>query len=404
MSTAKLRDNMKLIYQRSLVLPKTGTESFFLWGPRQCGKSTLLQQCFPDAIWIDLLKSDVFHRYSVRPELLRLELETAPPDPARQVVIDEIQKVPQLLDEIHWLIENRGLKFALCGSSARKVRRGKANLLGGRALRYELRGLNAMELGDDFDLDHMLNAGYLPDIYGSSQYLMRLRSYVSDYLKEEIAAEGLVRSLPMFSEFLEAASLSDGSSVNYTSIARDCGVSSNTVKGYFQILEDTLLGRWLPAYRTRAKRRVLTTPKFYFFDVGIVNHLAGRFLLRRGSDQYGRAFEHWVYHELASYIECTGGLDRLSFWRLSTGHEVDFVVGDMRLAVEAKSSARIHASHMKGLRLLKQEHPHISRRVVVCLETKGWCTEDGIEVMPAGDFVRQLWSSELVSPVGSDQR
>ncbi|MDE2731304.1 MAG: AAA family ATPase [Bacteroidota bacterium] len=385
------------MYRRALVLPKSGTENFFLWGPRQSGKTTLLRASYPDALWIDFLKQDDYARYAVRPELLRLELNENPIDRCRQIIIDEVQKVPELLDEIHWMIENFRYKFALCGSSARKVRRGKANLLGGRALRYELRGINAYELGEDFDLDRMLNRGYLPEIYGSDQYLRQLRAYVSDYLKEEIAAEGLVRSLPAFAGFLEAAALSDGSTINYTSIGRDCGVSNNTVKGYFQILEDTLLGRWLPAYRKRAKRRVLRAPKFYFFDVGIVNHLAGRMALRRGSDQYGHAFEHWVYHELSSYLECAGGILPITFWRLSTGHEVDFVVGHMLLAVEAKGSARINSRHLKALRLLKEEHPHIRCRVVVCLDTKPWRTDDGIDVLPAREFVRRLWSGDLMA-------
>ena len=389
------------MYKRALILPAPGTENFFLWGPRQSGKSTLLRSSYPDALWIDLLKRDDYARYAVRPERLRLELTHIPVDRSRQIVIDEIQKVPDLLDEIHWMIENFRYKFALCGSSARKVRRGKANLLGGRALRYELRGLNAYELGENFDLDHMLNSGYLPEMYESEKYLRHLKAYVSDYLKEEIAAEGQVRSLPIFAGFLEAAALSDGATINYTSIGRDCGVSNNTVKGYFRILEDTLLGRWLPAYRRRSKRRVVRAPKFYFFDVGVVNHLAGRLQLRRGSDQYGRAFEHWVYHELASYLECAGGIVPLSYWRLSTGHEVDFVVGQMLLAVEAKGSARINSRHLKALRLLKEEHPHVGRRVVVCLDAKPWRTDDGIEVLPAQDFIRHLWSGDLMP--GTDQ-
>ena len=395
-ATSELQVNVNRMYTRTLVLPKAGTETFFLWGPRQCGKSTLLRQHYPEAYWVDLLKGTDYYRYATRPERLRLELVERSVDRSRQIVINGIQKVPALLDEIHWMIENLGYKFALCGSSARKLRRGQANLLGGRAIRYELQGLNAWELGRDFDLDHILNTGFLPDIYDSEEYLRLLRSYVGDYLREEIAEERLVRSLPVFADFLEVASLSDGSTVNYTNIARDCGVSNNTVKGYFQILEDTLLGRWLSAYRLRAKRRVLVAPKFYFFDVGVVNHLAQRRELRRGSDQYGRAFEHWVYHELSSYIESKGGLDRLTFWRLSTGHEVDFIVGRMRLAVEAKGSARISTRHLKALRLLKEEHPDVGRRVVVCLDPKPWRTDDGIHVLPAEEFVQRLWSGDLV--------
>ncbi|HTL32625.1 MAG TPA: AAA family ATPase, partial [Kofleriaceae bacterium] len=224
-----------------MTLPKPGEETFFLWGPRQSGKTTLLREAYPAARWVDLLKSDELRRYSDRPELLRQELEA---EPAGQVVIDEIQKVPALLDEVHWLIENTSTRFALCGSSARKLKRGAANLLGGRALRYELFGMTASELGTDFDLDRLLNRGYLPRIYVAERAGRLLAAYVADYLKEEIAAEGLVRNLPVFSRFLDVAALSDADLVNASNIARDCGVSTPTVQSYFEILVDTLLGRW----------------------------------------------------------------------------------------------------------------------------------------------------------------
>ena len=384
------------MFQRLLSLPESGTETFFLWGPRQAGKSTLLKQRYPDGVWVDLLKADEFRRYTTRPEQLREELEAAGPDPSRQVVIDEIQKVPALLDEVHWLIENRGLRFALCGSSARKVRRGAANLLGGRAVRYELRGLTAGELGDAFDLDRALNCGCLPNMYESSRPRRLLDAYIADYLREEVAAEGLVRNLPAFSDFLDAAALSDGEPVNYSNVARECAVSGPTAKAYFGILTDTLLARWLPRWRRRAKRRLAGAPKFYFEDVGVVNRLARRGELQRGSDQYGKAFENWVFHELSAFIAYHELDDQLTYWRLPSGIEVDFVVGDMRLAIEAKASARITSGHLKGLRTLSQEHPGIDQRLVVCLESRERRTSDGIDVMSAKDFTRRLWSGELV--------
>ena len=384
------------MFKRLLSLPQPGTETFFLWGPRQTGKSTLLRQAYPDSRWIDLLKSDVFVRYATRPELLRLEIEEAPPLPGQQVVIDEIQKVPALLDEVHWLIENRGVHFALCGSSARSVRRGASNLLGGRALRYELRGLTAGELGNDFDLDRILNRGYLPRIYESNRHRKLLDAYVSDYLQQEILAEGLVRSLPVFSGFLEAASLSEGSFVNFSNIARECGVSTPTAKSYFGILEDTLIGRWLPAYRKRLKRRVIGAPKFYFADVGVVNLLAKRGVLESGSALYGQAFENWVFHELASYISYRGVELNLAYWRLPSGIEVDFVAGDMQVALEAKAARRINAHHLKGLRALKTEQPRLERRIVVCLEPQAWRTKDGISVLPASAFAHRLWQGDIL--------
>ena len=305
------------MFNRNLILLRPGRETFFLWGPRQTGKSTLLRQHYPGGYWIDLRKSDEFRRYATRPELLRLELESAP-DPESQIVIDEVQKVPALLNEVHWLMENRGLHFALCGSSARKVRRGAANLLGGRALRYELRGLTAGELADSFDLDRLLNHGYLPRIHQSARPRRLLDCYIADYLKEEIAAEGLVRNLPAFSGFLDAAALSDTEPVNFSNIARECGVSSQTIRNYFDILEDTLLGRWLPAWRKRRKRRLIGAAKFYFSDVGVVNRLARRGTVERGSELYGKAFENWVHHELAAFVSYTdfdGGGDMVALTR-----------------------------------------------------------------------------------------
>lgn len=383
------------MFTRSLPLPPPGVETFFLWGPRQTGKSTLLRARYPDARWVDLLKADDFRRYASRPELLRQEILAARHPAGSQVVIDEVQKVPALLDEVHWLIENHGVHFALCGSSARKVRRGAANLLGGRALRYQLHGITAHEIGAPLDLDRLLNHGYLPRVHGSPQARRLLDAYIGDYLKEEIAAGGLVRNLPTFSEFLDVAALSDCEVVNLANIARDCGVSGHTVKGWFEILEDTLLGRWLPAWRRRARRRVVAAPKFYFADVGVVNRLARRGELRAGSDAWGKAFENWVFHELAAWVDYKDVDADLSYWRLASGIEVDFVLGDMRCAIEAKSSARITNDHLKGLRSLAVEHPDVGARVIVCGEPRERRTDDGIDVWPAQQFVQRLWSGEL---------
>ncbi len=384
------------MFKRNLNLPKPGTESFFLWGPRQTGKSTLLHQSYGDGFWIDLLKSEEYRRYLARPELLRQEVQAVGVKAWAQIVIDEVQKVPALLNEVHWLIENRGQHFALCGSSARKVRKGAANLLGGRAIRYELHGITADELGSDFNLDRLLNHGYLPQIYEASRAHRMLDAYIADYLKEEIAAEGLVRNLPAFSDFLDASAFSDGEIVNFSNIARECGVSSHTVKNYFQILIDTLLGRWLPAYRRRPKRRVIGAPKFYFSDVGIVNRLARRGEVLPGSEQYGKAFENWVFHELTAFLSYQERDEALSYWRLTSGIEVDFVIGDMKVAIEAKSGGKITSEHLKGLRNLVLDHPDVKRRILVCREHRARKTEEGIEILPAESFVERLWQGDLV--------
>lgn len=379
------------MFERRLNLPPPGTETFFLWGPRQTGKSTLLRGAYPEALWIDLLKSEESRRYLQNPERLREEIAARPVD---QVVIDEIQKVPALLDEIHWLMENGGPSFALCGSSARKVKRGAANLLGGRAVRYELFGLSAVEIGAEVDLDRLLNHGYLPRAYLSERPTRLLNSYVSDYLREEVLAEALVRDPPVFAEFLTLAALTDTEQVNFSNIAREAGTSGPTVKAYFEILVDTLLGRWLQPYRRRPKRRVSAAAKFYFADVGVVNYLARRGTLSRRSELYGKAFENWIHHELTTYAAYSESFAELSYWRLSTGAEVDFIVNDMELAVEAKATAKVTDHHLRGVRELARDHAEVRQRVVVSLEDRSRKTGDGILVVPAGEFVAALWRGE----------
>ncbi len=380
--------------KRLLSLPKNTKESFFLWGPRQTGKSSLLQEMYPDSLRIDLLKTDEFMRFTTSPSLLREEI--APYSTGQRIIIDEVQKVPALLDEVHWLIENKKAAFGLCGSSARKLRRGHANLLGGRAVRYELFGFVSEELQTEFDLVRMLNHGYLPRHYLSASPQRLLRSYVGDYLKEEIAAEGYVRNLPAFSNFLTSASLSDGEIVNFSTISRDCGVSSPVVKEYFQILVDTLLGTFLPAYVRRPKRRVIQTPKFYFFDVGVVNNLAKRGALNPGGELFGKAFENWVFHELCAHRQYSELFYDLAYWRLTSGAEVDFIINDMDYAVEAKATQNINSDHLKGLRQLLLDHPKVKRRIIVSLEKRARKTEDGIEILPYKEFSNRLWKDGLI--------
>ncbi|MCP4628983.1 MAG: ATP-binding protein [bacterium] len=379
--------------KRKLYLPPPGEETFFLWGPRQTGKSTFLKATYPDAVWIDLLKAEEFRRYLNNPELLRQELPREGVMPF--VVIDEVQKLPTLLDEVHWLHENRNIHFALCGSSARKVKRGHANLLGGRAIRYEMFGLIAAELYPDFDLTRLVNHGYLPRIYLAKQPRRLLNAYVANYLKEEIAAEGLVRNLPVFSDFLNVAALSDTEPVNFSTIARDCGVSSQTIKEYFQILVDTLLGRWLPSYRKRPKRRVAASAKFYFSDVGVVNFLARRGYVEPGAELFGKAFENWCFHELNAYNMYNEAFAEFYYWRLAGGTEVDFIINDMEIAIESKATRKITVKHLKGLRSLQLDHPGIKRRLIVCCEDKPRITDDGIEIIPVANFTEMLWRGEF---------
>lgn len=383
------------MFKRSINLSSL-KNSFFLWGPRQAGKSSLLKVSFPEAIWIDLLKSENLIHYQQDRSRLRQAVRAQNPKASKWVVIDEVQKIPELLDEVHWLIENERVRFALCGSSARKLKRGHANLLGGRALRRELFGLSAHEIGKDFDLIRGLNHGFLPNHYIQDDYQDLLRSYCTDYLKEEIFAEGIVRNLPAFSSFLHVASFSDTAQVEFLNIAREVGVSAPTIKSYFEILEDTLIGQFIPSYRKRSKRRIQTSPKFYFFDVGIVNTLAKRGPMQAGSELFGKAFENWVFHELRCYKAYRNPDLDISFWKLSTGQEVDFILNDMEVAVEAKSSAKILDKHLKGLRELKPEHKSVKKRIVVSTETNARESDDGILILPAKEFVERLWSGDLL--------
>jgi len=259
------------MYTRALKLQKSPKQTFFLWGPRQTGKTTLLKNIYPHAFRIDLLKSDELVRYLQHPELFREQIMALPEK--QLVVVDEIQKAPVLLNEIHFLIQEQNRIFALCGSSARKVRFGHANLLGGRAIRYELFGLVTEELKNDFDLIHMLNTGPLPNHYTHKNPKLALRSYVEDYLREEILQEGLVRNLPTFSNFLRVAAIGDTEIVNLSNISRESGTKLSTVREHYQILVDTLLGTFVPAYTIKPKRRIIQAPKFYFRDLGVVNYL-----------------------------------------------------------------------------------------------------------------------------------
>jgi uncharacterized protein len=369
-------------------------DTFFLWGPRQSGKTTLLKSRFPDAFRIDLLRTDERMRFARSPSLLR---ETVRARPTSQwIVIDEIQKVPDLLDEIHFLIQEDRRRFALCGSSARKLRRSHANLLGGRALRRELLGLSAQEIGADFDLDRMLNYGTLPVHYLDRAPWEKLGAYVDLYLKEEILDEGLTRHLPVFAEFLRTAAIGDTEITNFSNIGRECGVASSTVRGYYEILEDTLLGALLPAFTRRAKRRVQHAPKFYFHDIGVVNHLVRRHRVEVGSEVFGKAFENWVFHELSVHRRCQGTPYDVAYWRLSSGIEVDFVLGDADVALEVKGKSRIQTHDLRHLLEFRREYPSVQRLVIVSLEPYARITDEGVHILPWKDFMAQLWRGDVV--------
>lgn len=385
------------MYKRILILALSSRETCFLWGPRQTGKSTLLKQLFPGAKTYDLLLSGEYQRLLRNPGILREECqadETLRERGAPPVVIDEVQKIPALLDEVHWLIENLGIRFVLCGSSARKVKRGQANLLGGRAVRYELHPLASPEL-PDFSLSAALNNGLLPRHYLSPHAHRLMESYVGDYLREEISAEALTRNIPAFGRFLEIAALTNGELVNYANIASECGVSAPSVKEYFQILEDTLIGKMLPAYRKRPKRRIISAPKFYFFDVGIVACLTRRGQVLPGSELFGKAFEHFIWMELSAHSGYTEKNYPISYWRTSSGIEVDFILGDHEVGIEVKSSAMVTDRHLTGLRAFREDY-RAHRLIAVSMDPKPRRTSDGIDILPWDEFLNRLWGNKIM--------
>lgn len=379
------------MYQRLQKFRGLGTESCFLWGPRQTGKSTLLKKLYPGSPYYDLLKSDEFERLNRRPSLLREELLAN--HLATPVIIDEVQKIPPLLDEIQWLMVNEKIQFVLCGSSARKLKRGGGNLLGGRALRYELFPLVSQEI-PDFDLLRALNHGCLPRHYQSDQSELLGRSYVGDYLKEEIAAEALTRNIPVFAKFLEAASFSNGEVVNFVNIARECGVSGPTIKEYFQILEDTLLARFVPAFQNRPKRRVVQSPKFYLFDVGIANALLKRGIIAAGSEIFGRAFEHFIWQEVSAHSHYSGLAYPVSYWRTTSGFEVDFILGDREVALEVKGVSQVQSQHLRSLKAFQEEYQP-KKAIVVSFDVKP--RKIGvITIMPWKTFLDDLWAGQII--------
>ena len=379
------------MFHRKQILEGSGNESIFLWGARQSGKSTLLKMLFPEAVYFDLLQSDVFERYQKSPSQFR-EVILAIPSGAT-VIVDEIQKIPSLLDEIHWLIVHHQTRFILSGSSPRKIIRSGANLLGGRALRYELYPLIYAEI-PDFDLLKALNNGLLPRHYLSGNAKKLISAYIGSYLKDEIIAEAKIRNISAFTKFLEAAAFSNGEMVNYTNIASECGVSSTTVKEYFQILEDTLIGRFVPSFQKKPKRRVITTPKFYYFDVGIANYLLKRGQIAFGSEAFGSAFEHFIYQELNAHSHYSDLDYAISYWRTTSQIEVDFILGNHEVAIEVKATNNVQSRHLKGLRSFSEEYA-VNKLIVVSNDPQMRILYT-ITVMPWELFLQKLWNGEII--------
>ncbi len=372
-------------------------QSAFLWGARKTGKSTYLKVRFPDSVVYDFLKTDLFLEMSKNPSLLREQLLAKEPSVLKKpIILDEVQKVPQVLDEVHWLIENKGLRFVLCGSSARKLKKGHANLLGGRAWRYELFPLVSREIAR-FDLLRALNHGLIPFHYLQSDLDCRksLEAYVQDYLRQEVFAEGLTRNIPAFSRFFDAFGYSHGEITNYCNIARECGVDSKTVKEYYQILIDTLLAVRVEPFKKRQSRQVITkASKYYMFDVGVAGYLTKRHLVEEKGAEFGRAFEHFLLMEMIAYRSYAGKDFVINFWRTKSGAEVDFVLGQGEVAIEVKGTARIDGKDMNGLESFIQACAP-KKSILICNE-KMKRIHGKIEILPWRIFLEQLWSGKIL--------
>ena len=386
MPTNKRTPNGPICIERTVDLPSLlRKKSHFLLGPRQTGKTSLVRHSLKGVKSYDLLDTSVYLALSQNPS--RVAQELTPRDAI--VVVDEIQRLPVLLNEIHRLIEERGIRFLLTGSSARKLRRGGINLLGGRARTKYMHPFTYRELGNQFDLLKAIERGLLPSIYLSDDPRADLQAYTGSYLQQEIVAEGTARNIPAFSRFLKVAALCNGTVVNFTNVSNDAQVPRTTVYEYFEILKDTLLLYELPAWRKSKKRKPLASSKYYFFDVGVVATLQGR-QFRHGTPEFGQAFETYLMHELVSYSDYISG-EPLSYWRSTSGFEVDFILGD-HTAIEVKAKENLSTQDLKPLRALAEEKK-LKRYLCVSLEPRRRNLEN-LTILPLREFLDALWGRE----------
>lgn len=389
---------MDTIFDRILKISLPPRQSAFLWGPRKTGKSTYLRKRFPESLRFDFLKSDLYLEIMKDPSRLRArieaELDRGAIAPNSPIILDEVQKVPAVLDDVHWLIEEKGCSFILCGSSARKLKRGHANMLGGRAWRFEMHPLTAAEI-PGFDLLRALNNGLLPAHYQQVNARKSLKAYVQDYLKEEIIAEGISRNIPAFTRFMDIIGFCNGEQIVYSSIARDTGVSAKTVHEYFRILSDTLIGTLLEPFSRKDDRNIITTvPKFFLFDVGMASFLKKAPIEEERGPEFGRAFEQFIFMEICAHRSYMDADYQMSYWRTANGGEVDFVLGAGQVAIEVKSASNLTGSDLKGLfRFVDDYQPE---KALVVTNEQNRRKIGSIILVPWRDFLDELWAGKII--------
>lgn len=382
------------MFKRLLNIPLKTRKSFFLFGPRGVGKTTWLKQNLPDALFLNLLKSDAYNRLAANPGFIR---QMIPPNYNGWIIIDEIQRIPELLNEVHDLIESEKHIFILTGSSARKLREKGVNLLAGRALTYYMHPVTTIEQEGEFNITKSLYLGNLPARFSEHDPQKYLKDYVQAYIREEVLQEGLTRNIGHFTRFLETASFSQASIVNTSEIARETGIERSLAENYFSIVEDLLIGTRLPVFTRKAKRKMISHQKYYYFDSGVFRAIRPKGPLDSDSEMNGPAMETLVFQELRAindYMECDY---QIYFWRTKNGLEVDFILYGPKglIAVEVKSSPHVHPKNLRGLKEFKKDYP-----VAKCFLFYGGDTPlyfDDIHVLPIAQALKNL-DSLLLNP------
>jgi len=377
-------------------------KSIFLLGPRQTGKSTLLKSRFPEAYFVDFLNPSTFLKYKSEPGRFGKEIQYAyESEGVRLIVVDEVQKLPELLDEVHRQIEeHKDLRFILTGSSARKLKKAGVNLLGGRASRFNLHPIVFPEFEPQNyvrDFDRNICFGFLPSILTSTDPWSDLNDYVGLYLKEEIQQEAIARSLEGFSRFLNTVAMTNAEQINFTQVGNDAQVPPRTVREYYQVLEDTLIGSLLPAFTQTVKRKAITSAKFYFFDPGITNVLLGRKTISRKTKEFGGLLEQVIFGELSAYFDYKGQRDLLFYWRSTSKFEVDFIIkheSGKYTGIEVKTTSHPSKNDYKGLNAFSEDIPLV-KKIVVCMVDKPFVDQEVITILPVFEFLDQLWKGRL---------